>query len=265
MPEDKSAVEDFLGGLNKQEKDPFKSSDPFAQMTEEKQEEGTEEKEEEEAAVLPFHKDPKVQKYVQKQIDKALEAIKPQGEAQRFSEDARAGTEQDEITAVLERVIGNDTPEKVAAVKDMRRVMGSLEERGAQRALAQLEEQAGQQAQEDQAAVDELDASFEEVEEAYGVDLSSSTPKAQKTRSDFIDYIRKIAPKNEEGEVTSFPDIPAAWEEFQDKSKRVSPTTNRAKELASRSLSSSTDATVAPKVTGKSWKDIDKIFNNLSS
>lgn len=257
MPNDKGAVQDFLGDLNKDEKDPFTSSDPFAQVEEEVK---PEEVVEEEEKVLPFHKDPKVQKYVQKQIDAALAEIRPSAE-QQFRQEIQP--EADEITDVLTRVIGNDTPEKVQAVKDMRKVMGSLEERGAQRALNQLQEQAQEQQAEDVAAQNELDSGFEDIEDSFGVDLSSNSPSAKKTRSDFVDYIRKIAPKNEDGEVVAFPDLTAAFEEFAERSKRVNPQTNRSKQLAAKSMSTSTDATQAPKI-GNTWKDVDKLLNSMN-
>ncbi len=261
MPKDEnSAVEDFLGSLNKQDKDPFKSSDPFAQINEEEVKPEVAEEIVEDEKPLPFHKDPKVQRFIDKEISKRMSEVKPQTEVQRFKDDT-----QDEITAVLERVIGNDTPEKIQAVKDMRRVMGNLEERGAERAMEQLRQQAAQQEQEDKKAQDELDSSFEEIEDSFGVDLSSNSAQARKTRSEFVDYIRKIAPKNEEGEVIAFPDLTAAFEEFQERSKRVSPQASRAKQLAARSMSTSTDATQAPKATGNSWKDVDKYINNLTS
>ena len=252
MPDEKSEVSEFLDGLDKPQADPFQTeNDPFAPEEETKEETVEEEKEEK---PIPFHKDPKVQRYVEKQIAKALENVKPT-ETQTFTKET-----EDEITDVLVRIIGNDTPEKLSAVKDFRKALGSLEERGAQKALAEFRAQAERASEEDRQAQEELDSSFEDIEETFNVDLSSNSPTARKTRSEFVDYIRKIAPKNAEGEVTSFPDIPAAWEEFQERGRRT-PQASRAKELASRSMTRSTDASQAPAQGGKSWKEIDKLFN----
>lgn len=254
MPEDKSAVEDFLGSLNKKEVDPFKSSDPFAAKEEAITETVPEVAEEVEEKPLPFHKDPKVLKFIEKEVGKRVASVKP---AEPVSKET-----DDEITDVLTRIIGNDTPEKQAGIKDFRKVLAGLEEKGAQKALAQLEQQAQAEREKDEKAQQELESSFEDIEESYGVDLSSNTATARKTRSEFIDYIRKIAPKNSEGEVIAFPDMSSAFEEFQSKAK---PTASRAKELASRGMSRSTDASATPVVTDKSWKGIEKLFNNLSS
>lgn len=253
MPEDKSAVEDFLGSLNKKEVDPFKSSDPFA-AKEEAVTEVIPEVEEVEEKALPFHKDPKVLKFIEKEVGKRVASVKP---VEAISKET-----DDEITDVLTRIIGNDTPEKQAGIKDLRKVLVGLEEKGAQKALAQLEQQAQAERDKDEKAQQELESSFEDIEESYGVDLSSNTATARKTRSEFIDYIRKIAPKNSEGEVVAFPDMSSAFEEFQSKTK---PTTNRAKELASRGMSRSTDASAAPAVADKSWKGVEKLFSKLTN
>ncbi len=257
MPNENKAVDEFLDGLNKSEENPFdnKNEDPFKEPLVEKQEAADDETEEK---PLPFHKDPKVQRYVEKQIAKAIALVKPT-EVERFREDTHG--QDDEVTAVLERIIGNDTPEKAAAVKDFRKVLGSLEERGAQKALQHFAEQAQERAEEDRKAQQELDDSFEEIEETYNVDLTSNTASAKRMRSEFVDYIRKIAPKNEDGEVVAYPDLSAAFEEYQEKRK---PAPSRAKELAARGMSRSTDATAAPKTGGNSWKDVERIFSRLS-
>lgn len=256
MPQDKSAISEFLSET-KEEKSPFATekqelfSEPIVKDPEEEEVDGEEKP-------LPFHKDPKVQRYVEKQIAKALKDVPRQSAVQEFREVTKG--QEDEITDVLTRIIGNDTPEKQQGVKDLRKVLNSLEEKGAQRALAELGQQAEAQRQEDVKAQEELDNGFEEIEETFNVDLSSNAPTAKKTRSDFIDYVRKIAPKNEEGEVTAFPDLPSAWEEFQEKAKR--PSNDRAKQLAARGMQRSGDATQQPK-TGASWKDVERLFSKL--
>lgn len=253
MPNEKDAVSEFLDGLDKPQADPFKSeNDPFAPKAEETVVEEVEEK------PLPFHKDPKVQRYVEKEIAKALKDVKP-SEVQTFTKET-----EDEISDVLVRIIGNDTPEKQAAVKDFRKVLGGLEERGAQKALQEFKAQADAKVEEDRKAQAELDESFDEIEETFNVDLSSNAPSARKTRSEFVEFVQKIAPKNAGGEVTAFPDMNSAWEEFQERSKRQVPSNSKAKELASRSMSRSTDATAIPQNKGTSWKEVEKIFSKLN-
>ncbi len=259
MPQDKTAVEEFLGDVGKLQEDPFKSPDPFAPQ--EDAGEGDKiavEEDKVDDKPLPFHKDPKILRFIEKEVARRVPQDKP---TQEFRPSSPAET--DEVTAVLERIIGNDTPEKQQGVRDLRKVLGNMEEKAAQAAISRLDAQEKQQLEEERAVQAQLDESFEEIEETFSVDLSSNTAQARKTRSEFVDYVRKIAPKDEHGEVTSFPDLPAAWEEFQERSKRAIPANTQAKALASRGVARSTDTTAAPAQTAKNWKSIDKLFGNL--
>lgn len=268
MPEDKSAVEQFLNELSGgKDKDPFKSTDPFAAVA---AEEGTAPAEEEpkDEKPLAFHKDPKVQRFIDKKVAQALKDAKPPVAEVRPFQEAISGDAGDVVAAFTE-IIGNDTPEKVRALKALEKTLSSVDERAATKAIERFKEQTQaeqqRQAEEEAQAQQELDDSFEDIEETYNVDLSSNTAQARKMRGEFVEYIRKISPKNEAGEVMGFPDLPAAFEEFQERQKRPNPAATRAKALASRGMERSNDASVTPTGQGKSWKDIDKLFNNLSS
>lgn len=252
-------VDEFLDGLKGDESIPFEESteDPFSSG---KPKEMVETPEGEEKP-LPFHKDPKVQRYVEKAISKALEGVKPT-ETARFIEET-GGEENPELIAVLTRIVGNDTPEKISAVKDLTRALSGLEEKGAQRALEQIERQQESVREEEREAVAELRQGLEEIEDEFGVDILSDTPQSRKTRVDFLNYVTRIAPKNEEGVVTDYPDITAAFEDFQTLRKNVGQP-NRAKDLASRSMSRSADASNVPASTDKSWKAVDKLFSKLT-
>lgn len=212
---------------------------------------------EEEDKPLPFHKDPKVQRYVEKQIEKAFKD-KPSAE-QQFKKEV----EEINLPASFIKLVGNDTEEKKQVLKDLSDYFGTLKGEARKEFLAELQEQQVAQQKEDAKAQEELDTYFEEIEETYNVDLSSNSATAKKTRSEFIDYVRKIAPKNNDGEVIGFPDLVSAFEEFQEKGKRTAPA-SRAKELASRGMTRSTDASnELPK--SRSWKDVDRYFSKLKS
>lgn len=205
---------------------------------------------------VPFHKDPKVQRFIDRQVEKALKE-RPSAE-QQFRKDV---VEDINLPPSFIKLVGNDTDEKKQVLKDLSDYFGSLKGEARKEFLAEMEQQQRQQVEQDRQAQEELDSSFEEIEETYNVDLSSNTATAGKMRSDFIDYIRKIAPKNQDGEVTAFPDLMGAFEDFQERSKRVVQP-SRAKELASRGLTRSNDtSTAAPQ--GRSWKDVDKFFSKL--
>jgi hypothetical protein len=201
---------------------------------------------------LPFHQDPKVQRYVEKQIAKALKDI-PQTAERKFKDEV----EEINLPSSFVELIGNDTPEKRKVLKDMSDYMTSIPEKAQQQFLEKQAEIAQKQTQAEQAAQEELESSLEQIEEDYKVDLSAG--KALRTQ--FIEYVRKIAPKDENGDVSAFPDLVASFEEFQEKNKRPA---TRAKELASRGMTRSGDTTTAAP-QGRSWKDVDKFLSTLSN
>ncbi len=249
MPKEKNSTVDFLNNIDSKE-EIFKE-EPKVETSED-----TEDVVDEKS--LPFHKDEKVQRYVAKQIEKALKDFKPTAE-QSF----RKEVDEINLPASFIKLVGNDTDEKKEVLKDLSKYFGTLKGEARQEFLNELKEQEAAKTAEDVKAQEELDTAFEEIEENYGVDLSSNTATAKKTRSDFVEYVRKIAPKNADGEVVAFPDLNAAFEVFQERTVKTAPA-SRAKELASRGMTRSTDTgSEAPK--GRSWKDVDRFFEKLKA
>ncbi len=249
------AVDSFLGDLNQPEEDPFKNEagDPFKKEVVKEENEVVEDDK-----PLPFHKDPKVQRYIEREIAKKISTIKPT-ETERFVRETTQ--DKDEAEEILARIIGNDTPEKRQGVQDMKRLFQTMTQKAKSETLQELQQEQQQLAQADIEAQEELSQGFEAVEETFGVDLTSNTAQSRKTRNDFIDFIKRVAPKNEDGEVIGYPDFEQTFELFQGTMKR--PQNSRAKELASRSMSRSNDSGTS-QVTGKTWADVDKLFGKLN-
>lgn len=250
MDNEKDAVSDFLNGVT-EDRDLFKEEPTVTQESNE-----TEDK------PIPFHKDPKVQRYVEKQIEKALRD-KPSVE-QQFRQEVTQSDVKDVISAFT-AIIGNDTPEKVKALEALEKTLNGADERASQKAIERFQKQQEELIQKateaDKRAQYELDNYFDEIEENYNVDLTSNSASAKQLRSQFIEYVRKVAPKDEKGEVERFPDLVGAFEEFQERNKR---TASRAKELANRGITRSSDTTVsAPQ--GKSWKDVERYISKLTA
>lgn len=248
---DKNEVDSFLDGLDESPKDPLAPvvEDPL------NLEEKKEETKQEEEKVLPFHKDPKIQRFIEKAVEKRLAGQKP-------AEPIAPAKTDDEGLDIITRIIGNDTPEKVQAGKEFKKYLDTLEDKGAKRALAELQQQADAEQQEDVQAEEELSQGFETIEEEFGVDLTSNSPQARKTRSDFIDFVTRIAPKDREGQVVQFPDFEETYRLFKDTRKVDS--NSKAKELASRSMNRSGDASAVAQKGGNTWKDVEKAFSKLS-
>lgn len=249
-------VDQFLGDLKEEEKDPFKSEavDPLNLVSKEE-----EKKEEEEEEKLPFHKDPKVQRFIEKEIEKRMSGVEPRV----IEREVAPSTDTDPLTDVLTRIIGNDTPEKISAIKDFQQALASREERVRQEALDEIDRRVDEEREAEIEAQNELVEGFESIEDTFGVDITSNKPSAVATRKEFVDFIQRIAPKDEDGQVVEFPDLEETFRLFQDTKKGAQPS-NRAKELASRSVGRSSDSTVAPQTTDKSWNAVEKWFGKLS-
>lgn len=253
MPNENNAIADFLNDVSEPQ-------DIFVEAKSDVQEEV----ENKEDKSVPFHRDPKVQRYVEKQIEKALKNVAP---LERTSITEVVPSDVKDVIGAFTAIIGNDTPDKVKALEALEKTLNGADERASSKAIERFKQEQTaaltRKSVEEKAAQDELDTYFDDIEETYDVDLSSNAASAKKLRSEFIEYVRKIAPKDEKGEVKAFPDLLSAFEIFQEQGKKtVQPT--RAKELASRGMTRSGDTSGnAPR--GYSWKDVDKFFDTLKT
>lgn len=231
MPNENSAVSEFLGEFSNEETkvNPFEDNlkDPFNQ--EETPEEVVVEDKEEKP--LPFNKDPKIQRFIEKEISKRLQDIKVEQPVAKVDE-------EDDFYA---RLIGNDTPEKVAMIKEYKAREQRLLEQAEERAFNRLSQKEQEALRAEQEAEQELENAFESIEETYQVDITSNSPLAKKTRQEFVTFVEKIAPKDKNGDIVDYPDMQSAWETFSEIKKATS-TPSRAKELASRSMARSSEA-----------------------
>lgn len=248
-----SAVADFLGEFsNEKEVNPFEDNlkDPFNQQ-EIVEETAIEEPKEEKP--LPFNKDPKVQKFIEKEISKRLADIKP-------AETVTKEEKRDDDYYV--RLIGNDSPEKLAMIKEAQardeRMLQMAEDRAFNR-LSQKEQEAQKR---DQEAQQELENAFDNIEETYDVDISSNSPIAKKTRQEFVTFVERIAPKNRAGEIVDYPDMASAWETFSE-IKKATTQPSRAKELASRGMARSSEAPVNQTAKRVDWNAVDDMMDSL--
>lgn len=230
--QERSAVADFLGefGNKGAPKDPFNDTpkDPFANEAEVKEAVVEEPKEEK---PLPFNKDPKIQKFIEKEISKRLADFKPEVKEVSKAPDTR-------VDDVLTRLIGNDTPEKVSMIKEFKDILTEGTQKAKAEAIAELEARQNAETQADLAAEQELETAFDNIEENYDVDFSTLLGK--KTRQEFASFVEKIAPKDRNGDIVDYPDMNSAWETFSELKKSTA-TPSRAKELASRSMARSAE------------------------
>lgn len=263
MDKDKeqSAVADFLGefGNKGEQKDPFNDAPKDLFVKEEVAKTLVEEVKEEKP--LPFNKDPKVQKYLEKREREIEERLSSKFKSKQ-EEKPLVDTEKEEL---LVQVFGNDTAEKVAIGKRFGAYLDSLKGSAKAEAIAELESRQQQEVQADREAEEELERGFENIEETFDVDITSNNVLAKKNRQEFVTFIEKIAPKDRNGDIVDYPDLVSAWETFSDL-KKSNPTPNRAKELASRGMARSGEASVLVPIPANkhSFERTDNFLESLS-
>jgi hypothetical protein len=246
MENEKSAVDSFLGELNNESK-----VDAFNQVLEPKK---VEDKIEDEKP-LPFNKDPKVQRFIEKEINKRLSEVERTAPKETHTEENSFKETIDAFT----NIIGNDTPEKVAALNALQRSLNSLDQRASEKAIEKLNDIRESEVQEDIDAENELNEAFDNIEDTFDVDITSNNPNAVKTRQEFVSYVEKIAPKDRQGNVTDYPDMISAWETYSENKQRQP---NRAKDLASRSMGRSSDAPIGNQEK-VNWNSVDNFIDTL--
>jgi hypothetical protein len=243
-------LDSFLGDLKEDNNNPFNETE----TTTEKEVEKEAEEEPKEEKPLPFNKDPKVQRYIERQVAKALEG---RGSVEKEFVHETKGDEDDYYA----RLIGNDTPEKLAMIKEAKARDEKLLTQAEERAYNRLTQSQQEEVQAERQAEEELETALDEIEEKFDIDITSNEPVAKKTRVDFLKFVERIAPKNGDGEITEYPDMMEAYETFKDMKSKPS-SASKAKDISSRSMGRSGDSATTEKKT-MSWRDVDRMFDKL--
>lgn len=205
---------------------------------------------------VPFHKDPKVQRYLEKEIAKRIEGIEKKI-------DAKPEVKHEDDDDYYVRLIGNDTPEKIAFIKEAKAREERMLQQAEERAFNKLSEERERELREEKEAEEYLVNAIDDLEDTFNVDLTSKDPVAKKTRVDFLKFVEKIAPKDSEGNIINYPDMTSAFETFQ-ATRPKNNSNEKAKDLASRSMSRSGDSISTPekRVT---FDNIDEVLRELAN
>lgn len=244
--------DDFLDGLVNEDKDPFEPTevdDIFPEETEEEIEEV-----EPEVKPLPFHKDEKVQKYLDKQLrkqrDELIKELKPTAQ-QTFQQEVIVG--DPDLVKAFAAIIGDDTDEKKAALKALEASLSRVDERATKKAIEQIEkvqkEQGEREVEELRQAENEIEEGFDEIEDHYGIELTD------RQKEEYKKFLLKVEPR---GGYVEYPDFVETFEVFKNYIKSNRPSNSQAKALASRGMQRSSTATVetAPAVKREGTKSL---------
>ncbi len=203
---------------------------------------------------IPFHKikeDPKFQRFLDKEIDRRMKDILPVRQEQ-----PREVVKDDKYLSYAEKILGNDSDENKAKSQVLAQIFSEIESKATESSYNRFAEESKQARQAELDAVNELQDGIDRIEENFGIDLSSNSVTSKKMRNDFLDFLGKVSPKNEYGEIKEYADIEAAFETF--KEMRKPETNTQAKQIASRGIANSnaSSSTVTRRITAGNLREV---------
>jgi len=206
---------------------------------------------------IPFHKikeDPKFQRFLDKEIDRRMKDFQPTRQEQFKEELTNDGSK---YLSYAERILGTDTEENKAKSQVLAQIFSEIENKATETSYNRFAEESKAERQAEIESVNQLQDGLDRIEENFGVDLSSNSATAKKTRNDFLDFVGRISPKNEYGEIKEYADLESAFETF--KEMRKPETNTQAKQIASRGMQSSavsSAGTVTRRITAGNLRSV---------
>lgn len=241
MNKEKSELDQFLGDIPN---DNTAKIDPHVEVPEVKENKTPEQ----EASQGEEPRKNRQHRRLEEQLRKEREAnillaerLKVASEAQRFSQETGG-----EVDPRLARAFGT-TEEGKEVSKLFAEVLKETTKKAKEEALREIEERQAKLIDQQKQFESVIDSELESIEDQFNVDLTSNSPAAKKTRSEFLEIVQKLSPKDEDGSITSYADFGSAFELYQNSKAKDNPSTTRQKEIASRSMQSSSSITTGEK------------------
>jgi hypothetical protein len=131
------------------------------------------------------------------------------------------------------------------------------------RAFQRFQESAAEEKRQRQKFESEVLEGLESIEDVYDVELTSDSPRAKKTRSEFLGLIEKLSPKNADGDIIAYVDFDSAWNIYSStraKDTQKTETTTRAKEIAAQTMTKATTGASTPKAVTPGFDGWKKDF-----
>ncbi len=260
---------DFFNNLKKDDDKRFNTEDLFS---EDKKSEALQEDKDEPSQEgdntpaednVPFHKDRKIQRYIERQAEKIIK--------ERLGDQPTKAVEpstptSSEIPSEWLLMYG-DTPETREAWKYQSQLLEKVKQQAKQEAMAEFDSRFQKQAEEEKKYEGFITSGLESIEDSFGIDLTSNSPAAKKDRTQFLELVAKISPKDEAGNVLNYADFESTWELYQAtkqlEQRKNDRQTEQKKDISSRSMARSTEGTPSPTKEGAkplSWGDISEMF-----
>lgn len=159
------------------------------------------------------------------------------GKLEARTEAQKSVSEESDYLKGVERIYGAETPEAQLATELLKKAIVGARDDAENRAYERIKEETRKEADAQRAAESELDQMIEEIEDEHNVTLTEAQQRG------YFQLMQKMSPKDADGNVTEYADPDAVWEVFQEKLQKRSTTANPAKDMSSRSMTSSGSST----------------------
>ncbi len=254
-----SAQEEFLKGLGEDQKATFAEPASSEKETDKKVDTDVSEEETEEEAKNRRERRliAKIQK--EREANIALnERVKTLTEQDRFVKDNSKDVDPDIL-----KLFAQDESGKAGAAL-LQKKLQEIEERASERAYRQLQEARDADESEQAKAEEFIDNQLESLEEKYNIDLTSNSPRAKKARTEFLEVVERLSPKDTDGSIKDYADFDGAFDIYRTSKKEVVDN-SRNKEVAARSMTRSGTTTPTESKTFKTNNGFQEFANYLRS
>ncbi|MES2007157.1 MAG: hypothetical protein V4436_03540 [Patescibacteria group bacterium] len=154
--------------------------------------------------------------------------IEALSEVEKFRTDTKAADWEENLA----RIYGSDTPEKAEATRLLIEGIKKATAQTKAEARDEMRQEVKDREAETEREVATLESYVEQIEDQYGVDLSS-TKDARERRTQYFDLMEKLSPKRN-GEIVDYADPIEVWEIFSARAPQ-----SQAKTYAARSMAPS--------------------------
>jgi hypothetical protein len=138
--------------------------------------------------------------------------------------------------------------ENMEAARIHQSLLNDARKQGEENAFARFQEARRAEIQEQAQYQEFIDGELESLEDEFNVDLTSDAPAARKARRELLGLVANLSPKDEAGQITGYADFRTTYDLLQSRrTPEKSETTNRAKEIAARSMEKSGTGATPPK------------------
>lgn len=153
-----------------------------------------------------------------------------------LSEAKKARSEESEFLAIAERIYGSQTPELREATELLKTALLGVKDEAKREAIQEFEAIRQKEDEAVKNAEKRLDAMVEQIEDEIDTELTQSQ------RTEFFKLLKKMSPKDAQGNIIEYADHFAVWDIFQEKQKKPQ---NPAKAISARAMTQGSDVSSA--------------------